>query len=191
MGFILPPGSGRLDVDQRGSGEIVKVLWGLSRHEWGDIHLWLSVSLLAGAALHLILHWRWIAAMVTAMITRPRADISPRQRRWRATLATLAIAVLATTLLAPWFAPIRELQVPDSVDAPDLAIRGSMTLLQVQMASGMPATALIESLGLPESTSPQTSLSQLRRDQGITVGEVRREIENWANGANERNRDQE
>ena len=35
-------------------------LLGLSRHEWGDIHLWAGVFLAAAIVVHLILHWRWI-----------------------------------------------------------------------------------------------------------------------------------
>lgn len=35
-------------------------LLGLSRHEWGDIHLWVGVILAVAVVAHLVLHWRWI-----------------------------------------------------------------------------------------------------------------------------------
>ena len=35
-------------------------LLGLSRHEWGDVHLWAGVFLAAAIVVHLVLHWRWI-----------------------------------------------------------------------------------------------------------------------------------
>lgn len=51
--FPLPPGSQRTHV-----------LWGLSRHEWGTVHTWLSFALIAVLLLHVGLHWPWIAGMV-------------------------------------------------------------------------------------------------------------------------------
>lgn len=37
-------------------------LWGLGRHDWGDIHLWAGVILTFLLALHIILHWKMIGA---------------------------------------------------------------------------------------------------------------------------------
>jgi len=41
----LPPGSGRASI------------WGLTRHEWGDIHLVLACTFIVLIVLHLGLHW--------------------------------------------------------------------------------------------------------------------------------------
>src|SRR3989304_3725348 len=54
MKFILPPGTGG-----RGGGERSE-LWGLGRHDWGDIHFWLAVSVLSLLVLHVALHWGWV-----------------------------------------------------------------------------------------------------------------------------------
>jgi len=32
----------------------------MNRHEWGEIHFYLGLSLLALILIHLILHWSWI-----------------------------------------------------------------------------------------------------------------------------------
>ncbi|MCS6771862.1 MAG: DUF4405 domain-containing protein [Kiritimatiellae bacterium] len=54
-GFILryrlPPGS-------RGGRGLE--IWGLSRHEWGDLHAWLAYVAIALVLLHLALHWKWL-----------------------------------------------------------------------------------------------------------------------------------
>jgi hypothetical protein len=50
LAFRLPPGS------QGGAG-LTAMGWG--RHEWGDVHTWLSYAFLALIAAHLALHWRW------------------------------------------------------------------------------------------------------------------------------------
>ncbi|NIQ14683.1 MAG: DUF4405 domain-containing protein, partial [Candidatus Dadabacteria bacterium] len=44
MKFILPPGSGHYAT-----------IWGLDRHEWGNIHFWVSVIFFSILILHLIL----------------------------------------------------------------------------------------------------------------------------------------
>jgi hypothetical protein len=33
------------------------------RHTWGDIHIWAGVAIIALAALHIPLHWKWIVSM--------------------------------------------------------------------------------------------------------------------------------
>lgn len=51
--FPLPPGSNKS-----------LILWGLSRHQWGDVHFWISLSLLVVMLVHLVLHWNWVVSMV-------------------------------------------------------------------------------------------------------------------------------
>ncbi|MEX0844285.1 MAG: DUF4405 domain-containing protein, partial [Balneolaceae bacterium] len=46
--YILPPGSGSANI------------WGLTRHEWGDIHFWIAVIFAVTITVHLILHLPWI-----------------------------------------------------------------------------------------------------------------------------------
>lgn len=48
LAFRMPPGSG---------GRVSAL--GLTRHEWGDWHTWLSYAFLALIAVHLAMHWRW------------------------------------------------------------------------------------------------------------------------------------
>lgn len=56
--YTLPTGSGG-----RGGGRGL-TLWGLSRHDWGDVHFWLAVAVGALLVLHVALHWRWVCATV-------------------------------------------------------------------------------------------------------------------------------
>lgn len=78
--FRLPPGS-------RG-GRGLSVL-GLTRHEWGDIHTWLSYGFIALILLHLAVHWRWLW------------QFASRKRTWPMTLgvgAGLALVVILVCL---------------------------------------------------------------------------------------------
>jgi hypothetical protein len=51
--FPLPPGSNK-----------TLSLWGLTRHQWGDIHFWISLGLLVVLVIHLVLHWNWIVTVI-------------------------------------------------------------------------------------------------------------------------------
>lgn len=73
--YVLPPGSGRFSA-----------LWGMDRHEWGEIHFWIAMILMASLGLHLFLHWRWIASVVKG---RPREESGIR-----AALAVVGVLAL-------------------------------------------------------------------------------------------------
>jgi hypothetical protein len=86
--FLLPPGSGHRTT-----------VWGLDRHEWGGIHFWVSVALLAALSAHVLLHWKWIVNVVRGQ---------PRAGRSGVRLALGIVALLAVLALAaaPLFAPV-------------------------------------------------------------------------------------
>ncbi len=51
LAFRLPPG-------RKGGSGLTALGW--SRHEWGDLHTWISYALLTLVALHILMHWRWL-----------------------------------------------------------------------------------------------------------------------------------
>ena len=36
----------------------------LTRDGWNDVHVWGSLAMIVGIAVHVVLHWRWIVCMV-------------------------------------------------------------------------------------------------------------------------------
>jgi hypothetical protein len=50
-------------IARAGGAEAEKYLWGLHRHDWGDLHLIFSLTLVALVILHFILHMGWIRFM--------------------------------------------------------------------------------------------------------------------------------
>lgn len=52
LGFVIPKG-GRAAPEE-------KFFLGLHRHEWGDLHLFMGISMLVILAIHLWLNWSWI-----------------------------------------------------------------------------------------------------------------------------------
>jgi hypothetical protein len=67
--YGLPPGRGRGQGWGRHQGG-PRELFGLKRHDWGDIHFWIAVSLVAILLLHLVLHWGWIRHRLGCLVAR-------------------------------------------------------------------------------------------------------------------------
>lgn len=178
--YQLPPGSGRLDAmggGQRGQEKPVSVLWGLTRHEWGDVHYYVALGLMAVLAFHLVLHWKWIVC-----VTRGKPIEGSGYRLGLGVIGLLAVLLLA---VAPLFAPPS--QVPRSqlqnesetieesrVKDDDKAIRGEMALAEVETLTGVPVSHILERLGLPQTTSPDERVGQLRRKHNFQIEDVRR-----------------
>ena len=45
-------------------------LLGVSRAAWSDLHTWTSLVMVAGVAVHLVLHWKWIVCVTKQMLPR-------------------------------------------------------------------------------------------------------------------------
>jgi len=54
LGFFIARASGP---------QAEKYLWGLHRHDWGDLHLIFSLTLITLVVIHFILHMIWIRSM--------------------------------------------------------------------------------------------------------------------------------
>lgn len=164
--YLLPAGSG----GRQGGGLHV---WGLDRHEWGAIHFWIAVVLLAILAVHLLLHWRWILAVLRG---RPRESQGARSL-----IGALAVVALIGLAVAPLLAPTQgqpgKTQAAQSAsyshDESEETINGSMTLAEVEAATGVPSAILIAELGLPSGTDPDSRLGPLRRQHGFDMDAVR------------------
>lgn len=164
MRYILPPGSGSHTT-----------IWGLDRHEWGTIHFWISIVFFSILTLHLILHWRWIANVVTG-----KQDESSGLRAGLGVVGLVTVIALAVSpLLSPVEIEHKGSSSYSSHKSNDISINGSMTLKQVEDSTGVPAKLIIESLGLPETTSVEEKLGVLKKKQGIEIRDVRELIKGY------------
>jgi len=76
IAFILPPHS-------RGDS-----VWGWTRHDWGELHLYLALGLVGLIVLHLAMHWRWVCVIGAKVLTRLRIAANVR------TQAGVALAIV-------------------------------------------------------------------------------------------------
>lgn len=58
MAFVMPHGGG--------GGRAV--LWGMSRHDMGEIHVWASYVAVGLVVLHLATHWSWVLITARRMV---------------------------------------------------------------------------------------------------------------------------
>jgi magnesium-transporting ATPase (P-type) len=98
MKYVLLSGEDRIPV--YGANVDLEFL-GLTRHEWGTIHLIISLLFMALLLLHIILHWTCIESFFCKLL--PNKFV-------RTVLAVLAVVVILFTLLGPFM--IKPKEVP-------------------------------------------------------------------------------
>lgn len=81
--FVLPPGS-------RGGKGLS--LWDLDRHEWGDLHFWLAITLFGLLLVHLVLHWSWVCQVARTIIKAPAVEPASRSAAKR---TAIGVSILA------------------------------------------------------------------------------------------------
>ncbi len=185
--FILPPGSGKnLSV------------WGLTRHEWGDVHFYIAVFIVAILSLHLTLHWRWI---VCAIQNKPREGSGVRVA-W----GVAGLFILSFIAVAPFLSPIEKISPANGVNHKnqlDLkshsgeehnkfssaqTVRGSMTLAEVEASTRVPINYILKELGIRDDISPDEKLGSLRQNYGFQMDAVRQVIKNYPRNAGKTNK---
>lgn len=98
--YVLPPGSGR--------GR--SLVWGLSRHEWGSVHFWISAVAIALLLIHLALHWAWV--WNSSLAALGRAPGSPN-RSVRVLGGTVVLVLSLAGLGLFWWAAAGQVQPGD------------------------------------------------------------------------------
>lgn len=81
LGFVIPKGRAP-DGD--------KFFLGLHRHEWGSIHLFLSLLLLVLLVIHIWLNWRWVVQVSRRLF----------EERWKRRLLVISTSWIIVLLLA-------------------------------------------------------------------------------------------
>ena len=89
--YILPAGQGR--------GKSLE-LWGLNRHEYGVIHFYLAVAMIALVVIHIWLHWPWICKTMAAILKTKKSNPSRYTSYAIASLVIAFLLIIASLLAA-------------------------------------------------------------------------------------------
>lgn len=180
--WVVPPGS-------RGGAGLS--FWGLGRHDWGDIHFWVAVALVALMVLHVALHWTWVCLIVTRGL---RGGGTPPATS-RNVVGAVFLLVLAALLVGfSWYAYTHRAHTDEGAGyhggrraerpgdgivmagrsrGTDVHIAGSQTLREIAAAAGVTPEALCRALGLPGNVSADERLGRLRQQYGFEMEAVR------------------
>jgi hypothetical protein len=85
LAFVIPSGRGP---------DPSKYFMGLHRHQWGDIHLYLSLFMLGLLVLHVWLNWTWVVNS-----TRGYLGDKWQKALWALSAAWVVVLVLAWVLV--------------------------------------------------------------------------------------------
>jgi len=89
MAYRLPP------------GDCSNSMLGLSRHQWGDIHFYLSLGFVSLMVVHLLLNWKWVTVTLSGLFSGRNPDGTARGFGGALLLLFLGV-VTALLLVAPW-----------------------------------------------------------------------------------------
>jgi len=183
MGLFLPQGPT--------APESSKYFLGLHRHQWGNIHLYLSIIFTVLIIIHLIFSWKWIKGKARQIF----------KKGWTTGLILTAVASILVLFLFWSFYPrypgaydgygvgsgkrAKQQQLLDEGSSlpgeniyyedgtVDIVITGQLTLRQLEKATGIPAKKIIAELELPSKTSHDETLGRLRKKYLFTLQDVR------------------
>ena len=86
--YMLPPGSGRWSE-----------VWGMTRHQWGELHFWISVLFFAVLAFHLLQHWRFVFGLFRGHLQE--------FMRLRVALGVVGLVAVILLGLSPLLSPVQ------------------------------------------------------------------------------------
>jgi hypothetical protein len=180
LGLVIPQGPS--------VAESSKYFFGLHRHDWGNIHFYLSIAFTALVIIHLIFSWKWITAKAKQIF----------KSVWRTSLFLILFLAFLTPLLIWNFWPKyaetytdyglwqRKRDFPLGSQGDNLpqegegyiVVTGQITLADLEKATGIPTQSIIEKLDLPKRTKPDETIGQLRKRYGFQLQDVRDIITN-------------
>jgi len=183
MGLFLPKGPS--------AQESAKYFLGLHRHQWGNIHFYLSIAFVILVIIHLILSWKWIKNKSRQLF----------KKRWSTVLIFTAIAsVLLLFLFWAFYPrypgayedygiragerakqqqlseegyPIHEEKIFYEDGNVYIVITGQTTLRQAEKATGIPAKKIAAELRLPSNVSMDETFGRLRKKYRFNLLKVR------------------
>jgi hypothetical protein len=183
MGLVIPKGPT--------APESTKYFLGLHRHQWSNIHFYLSIAFVVFVTIHILMSWKWIKSKSRQIF----------KERWKTALISMAVAsVLLIFLFWALYprvpgayedygvrasvrsgqqaksderAPRAEEKILYEDGSVYIVITGQTTLKQAEKATGIPAETIAAELKIPSHVSPDDTFGRLRKQYGFSLLDVR------------------
>lgn len=159
--------------------------WGLTRHQWGDIHLIISIIFLVLLLLHIVLHWKMIVCIFQRMIP-------DKSLRICVTVVLTSIGLLLFSF--PFFIQpdiserVAAFQNAENrheqhqkISVNNYPIQGNMTLREAADQYNVPEDFIVKALNISANHTNE-KIGRLRKQYGFTLEEVSRIISEYKTG---------
>ena len=181
MGLVIPKGPV--------ASESSKYFLGLHRHQWGNIHFYLSIAFVTLVTIHLLLSWKWIKGKARQIFKKSWATILILTALVSLLVIFLFWVLYPRTpgayedygvgagkrqqrLLKEGYATGKEIVSPEEGQE-YITITGQTTLRELEKVTDIPAREIAAELGLPSKVSLDETLGRLRKNYPFTLQEVR------------------
>jgi len=186
MGLVIPKGPA--------APEKAKYFLGLHRHQWGNIHFYLSIAFLTLVIIHLIFSWKWIKGKALQLFNNPKVPgaysgygiragrkakeianekIIPKKERKQVEEGQKIKEKGNYEEIRPGEEEEKLVKGRRASDQTGILITGQMTLYDIERVSGIPARKIADKLGLPAHAPLNERLGWLRKQYSFTMQEVR------------------
>ncbi len=179
MGLVIPKGPT--------APESTKYFFGLHRHQWGNIHFYLSVAFVILVTIHIFLSWKWIKSKSQQIF----------KKKWNTVLIFTAIGSIFLILffwalyprvpgayedfgeragqqrLSDERSPASDEKILYEDGSVYVVISGQTTLKQAEKATGIAAKTIAAELGLPSNVSIDDTFGRLKKKYAFDLLDVR------------------
>ena len=196
--FTLIPGREAREIYGR---NVDLFLFGMDRHQWGTIHLYIGFTLLGLLVLHILLHWKMIVALYRQLIPSPKI---------RKRVCWIFVVVSIFLMVFPFLvnpkvvdrgsgkgyhggskiykgqtqSPIKKTEDKPQSKHHDnhtlsgiaIEVKGYMTLNEIAQKYNVPVDIIINKLGIPKSALKVQKLGKLRKIYNFKMQDIDRII---------------
>ena len=173
--YVLPPGTG----GQHSGRELT--LWGLGRHDYGDIHFYMALVLIGLMVIHVWLHWSWVCGTVNKLLGTKAAGNTRRAVYGVGVLAVMVVLICGSLLwIRSQVNPASKTVKQENIEHQSGSIThisGQTTLVQAAEIYGISTEELILKLQLPAEVDVNERLGRLKRRYGFEIEDIRKILE--------------
>jgi hypothetical protein len=171
--YILPPRYGR-------AKGVEMLLWGWDRHDYGQVHFYLAITLLVLLLVHVWLHWAWVCNTIANLLGRAKA---PYAKRLMYGLIVLLLLTAGTAGSLMWVNTQVETIAQEKGhrgqenSETHIESLGQRSLQELSKISDVPVERFITELTLPADVDTTERLGRLRREFRFEMDDVRKVME--------------